>query len=54
MIFESALLSLLESAFRSGSLLEMSKDYDLNLSYMSLTKTLSKHRNLTPLLLKIP
>ncbi|CAD8207678.1 unnamed protein product [Paramecium octaurelia] len=54
MIFESALLSLLEAAFRSGSLLEMSKDFDLNLCYLQLTKTLAKHKNLTPLLLKIP
>ena len=30
MIFESALLPMLEAAFRSGSLLEMSKDSELN------------------------
>lgn len=49
-MFESALLCLLESAFRSGSLLEMSKDHELNLCYLNLTKTLAKHNNLIPLL----
>lgn len=53
MILESALLPLLESAFRSGSLLEMSKDWDLNVSYLQLTRTISKHRNLVPLLMNI-
>lgn len=54
MIFESALLPLLEGVFRSGSLLEMSKDSDLTLCYLQLTKTLAKHKNLAPLLMKIP
>jgi len=54
MIFESALLPLLEAAFRSGSLLEMSKDHELTLCFLSLTKTLAKHKNLAPLLMRIP
>ena len=54
MIFESALLPMLEAAFRSGSLLEMSKDSELNQAYLGLTKTISKHKLLAPLLMKIP
>jgi hypothetical protein len=34
MLLESALLPTLEAALRSGSLLEMVKEYDLNMAYL--------------------
>lgn len=34
LILESALLPTLESALRSGSLLEMAKEHDLNIAYL--------------------
>ncbi len=35
LILESALLPTLESAFRSGSLLDMAKDFELNMAYLA-------------------
>jgi hypothetical protein len=54
LVLESALLPLLESAFRSGSLLEMSKEAELNTSFLTLTKVLAKHKSLAPLLMPLP
>lgn len=34
MLLESALLPTLEAALRSGSLLEMAKEYELNMAYL--------------------
>jgi hypothetical protein len=51
---ESALLPILEAAFRSGSLLEMTKESELYMGYMALVKALSMHRALAPLFLPIP
>eukprot|EP00347_Sterkiella_histriomuscorum_P007708 403347869 len=53
MILESALLPALEAGFRSGSLLEMAKDYELNISYLEFVKELSNHQQLLDLLLDI-
>ena len=53
MLLESALLPALESAFRSGSLLEMAKDYEVNMAYLSFVEELSNHSNLIELLLDI-
>lgn len=53
MILESALLPTLESAFRSGSLLEMAKDFELNMAYLGFVQELIKHEVLIDLLLDI-
>lgn len=53
-IYESALLPLLESAFRSGSLLEMTKESDLYKSYLKIVQAISKHKALAPIFLDIP
>ena len=53
MILESALLPTLEAAFRSGSLLEMAKDYELNLAYLGFVEELANHDSLINLLLDI-
>ena len=52
-ILESALLPCLEMALRGGTLLELSKDSELFKTYLQLTLTLSKYKNLVPLLLDI-
>lgn len=52
-LFESALLPLLESAFRSGSLLEISKEFDLYHSFLKIVKSMSKHRVLAPVFMKL-
>lgn len=52
-ICESALLPLLEAAFRSGSLLEMSKEADLMFSYIRLVRVIASHNSLVPCLLNI-
>lgn len=49
----SALLPLIESSLRSGSLLEMSKDKDLVFTYLSLLKVMSKNSCLVPCLLPV-
>mmetsp|Transcript_28549 Transcript_28549/g.25438 ORF Transcript_28549/g.25438 Transcript_28549/m.25438 type:complete len:504 (+) Transcript_28549:4260-5771(+) len=53
MICESALLPLLEAAFRNGSLVDMGKESDLYISYLKLVKAMSKHKNLIPTLLEL-
>lgn len=50
---QSALLPLIESSLRSGSLLEMSKDKDLVLTYLSLLRVMSKNACLIPCLLPL-
>ena len=53
MLLESALLPTLEAAFRSGSLLEMAKEYELNMSYLGFVQELANHSTLIDLLLDI-
>lgn len=53
-MYQSALLPLLESAFRSGSLLEMTKESDLYKSYLKIVLSISKHKLLAPIFLDIP
>ena len=50
---ESPILPCLESAFRGGTLLELSKDAELYTTYLELTVILSKNHSLIPLLLEI-
>jgi hypothetical protein len=52
-ICESSLLPLIEAAFRSGSLLEMSKEQDLIYSYLRLVKVVARHPGLVPCLLQL-
>ncbi len=47
-------MPLLESAFRSGSLLEMNKESDLTLAFLRLAAAFSCHQSLVPLLLPLP
>jgi hypothetical protein len=53
LLLESALLPTVEAAFRSGSLLEMAKDFDLNMAYLELVSEVAKHPNLIEILLDI-
>ena len=53
LILESALLPTLESAFRSGSLLEMAKDFELNIAYLDFVEEIVKHELLIDVLLDI-
>ena len=53
LILESALLPILESALRSGSLLEMAKETQVYNSYLDLIAGLSKNPNLSFALLDI-
>lgn len=53
MILESALLPALEAGFRSGSLLEMAKDYEIIMAYLEFVQELSNHSTLIDLLLDI-
>ncbi|CAK77506.1 unnamed protein product (macronuclear) [Paramecium tetraurelia] len=53
-LFESALLPLLESAFRSGSLLEISKEFELYCKYLKIVQSMSQHKVLASVFLKIP
>ena len=50
---ESPILPCLESAYRGGTLLELSKDSELYMTYLKLTVVLSKNHSLIPLLLEI-
>ena len=50
---KSPLLMLVENAFRSGSLLEMSKESSIYFSYFDLVKAFSSQRKLVPLLLEL-
>lgn len=50
-IKESALLCLLESGFRGGSLLEIAKESELFFSYLKIVKVISQHSQLLPCLL---
>ena len=53
MFLESALLPTLEAAFRSGSLLEIAKEYELNMSYLGFVIEIANHPTLIALLLDI-
>ena len=53
LFLESPILPCLESAYRGGTLLELSKDSDLYMNYLQLTVVLSKNHSLIPLLLDI-
>lgn len=53
-LYESALLPILEAAFRSGSLLEISKEAEIYQSYLRLIVAIAKHRSLAPVFLDIP
>lgn len=53
MLLESALLPTLEAAFRSGSLLDMAKEYELNMSYLGFVQELANHHSLLELVMEI-
>ena len=53
LFLESSILPCLESAFRGGTLLDLSKEADLYYSYLELAVKLSKNPTLVPLLLDI-
>lgn len=53
-IYASALLPIMEAAFRGGSLLEIGKDSEVFKAYLKLVKTIAKHESLIPCLLDIP
>ena len=53
LFLESPILPCLESAYRGGTLLELSKDADLYTHYLQLTVVISKNHSLIPLLLDI-
>jgi hypothetical protein len=53
LLLESALLPTLEAALRSGSLLEMAKDFSLNMAYLGFVEQLASHPSLIDLLLDI-
>ena len=52
-LLESCLLPVIESAFRSGSLLELVKEDFLYFSYLEIVQILSENKNLIPLILEI-
>ena len=52
-LLESALLPTMESAFRSGSLLEMAKEIELYLAYLQFTLALAKIPSLFDVLLEL-
>lgn len=52
-LIESALIPMLENAFRSGSILELSKEYELYTSYLDFTQVLCKTDYFLPLLMPI-
>jgi hypothetical protein len=52
-ICASALLPILETNFRSGSLLEMGKEMDLVFCYLRVVRVMAKHRALVPTLMDI-
>jgi len=52
--FESALLPILESSLRGGSLLEISKSAELFKGELSFIKALTKKKCLVPILMSIP
>ena len=50
---ESALLPVLESALRSGSILEMAKELDVYLAYLNLVEAIATKQHLFGLLMDI-
>jgi hypothetical protein len=53
MLLESALLPTLEAAFRSGSLLEMAKEFELNMAYLAFVEEIVGHPSLIDLVFDI-
>jgi len=53
LMLESALLPAIEAALRSGSLLEMAKDFEMNKNYLLLVQELAAHEDLMSLLVDI-
>jgi hypothetical protein len=53
LILESALLPVLENAFRSGSILEMAKEVELYNSYLEFVKEICNNENLSMVLMEI-
>lgn len=45
---------MLENAFRSGSILELSKEFELYSSYLDFVQVISESEYLLPLLMPIP
>jgi len=52
--YESALLPILESSLRGGSLLEISKSAELFKGQLSFIKALTNNKSLVPILMSIP
>jgi hypothetical protein len=52
-ILESALLPILEAAFRNGSWLDMTKDYEVYHSYLALTRAIAGQKNLIKALIEV-
>ena len=53
LFLESSLLPAVEAALRAGSILEMSKELDLNLAYLALVEAFAQKKSLFGLLLPI-
>lgn len=53
LILESPLLPAIEAALRSGSLLEMAKDYQMNRNFLLLVQEIARHEDLMELLIDI-
>ena len=53
LILESALLPVLENAFRSGSILEMAKEYELYNAYLDFIVTICDNKQLMDILMEI-
>ena len=53
LLLESALLPTLEAAFRSGSLLDMAKEFELNMAYLEFVQEIANHPSLIDLVLDI-
>ena len=52
-ILESALMPILENAFRNGSFLEISKEAECFHSYLALTRAICQQKNLLPVLVEL-
>jgi hypothetical protein len=52
-LLESALLPILENAFRNGSWLEMAKEAEVFHAYFELTRAIAGHNSLIPSLLEV-
>jgi hypothetical protein len=52
-LLESALLPMLENAFRNGSWLDMSKEAEVFHAYFELTRAIAGHKALLPALMEV-